>query len=93
MYGYIDHNRQFVRPDSVGYNDITIIAPTDEELAELGYLLRVDTEPPAESGYVGYYVEIDGKAVQHWMKTPAPTEVERIEALETALLEMMGVSL
>lgn len=79
MYGYIDYNQQFVRPTSVGYDSVTIIDPTDEQLAELGYLLRVDTEPPAETGYISYYVEENGKAVQYWKKIE-PTQLDRIEA-------------
>lgn len=82
MYGYIDSNRQFIKPASVCHNSVVIYNPTDEELKELGYLLRIDTEPPVESGYVSYYVEIDGKAVQHWKIAPAPSDTERITALE-----------
>ena len=81
MYGYIDNNRQFVRPDSIGYNDIAIFNPTDEQLAEFGYLERVDTEPPKATGYISYYIEIDGKAVQCWEEELiTPTQLDVIEA-------------
>ena len=78
MYGYINEKQQFVRPDSVGYDDIIIVDPTDEQLANLGYLLRVDTKPPAETGYVAYYVEMDGKAVQYWRREPDITTTDDV---------------
>lgn len=78
MYGYIDEKQQFVRPNSIGHDDITIINPTDKQLSDFGYLLRVDTKPPAETGYVAYYVEMDGKAVQHWRREPDITTTDDV---------------
>ena len=91
MYGYIDHNGQFIRPTSIGYDSVTIADPTDEQLAEMGYLLRVDTNPPAETGYVSYYVEEDCKAIQQWKKETveeSPSQLDVIES-QVAYLAMM----
>lgn len=57
-------------PDSVVYHDETVLNPSDEILAELGYLELVETMPPESTGYVSYYVEEAGKAVQYWEIEP-----------------------
>lgn len=94
MYGYINHLGQFVRPDVVLYNGEALHNPSDEILAEQGYLLRVDTDPPAETGYEPYYVERDGQGVQCWREAiPAePTAEERIAELEALVNALLGVS-
>lgn len=82
MYGYIDYLRRFVVPDSVLYHDAVVQNPSTEILTELGYLELVETAPPS-AGYVPYYVEENGKAVQHWEKEPTPTQMDIIEAQVT----------
>lgn len=93
MYGYINHLEQFVRPDVVLYKGEALHKPSNEILAEQGYLLRVDTEPPVESGYESYYVERNGQAVQCWrVAKNEPTAEERIAELESLLDLLLGVN-
>lgn len=89
MYGYIDNLRRFVVPDSVLYDDEVIQNPSSEILAELGYLELIETEPP-KGDYVPYYVEENGKAVQHWC-VATPTEDDRISTLEDVINTFLGV--
>ena len=87
MYGYIDNLRRFIVPDSVLYHGEVVQNPSAEILAELGYLELVETAPPA-AGYVPYYVEETGKAVQCWEKEASPTQQDILEA-QVAYTAMM----
>lgn len=94
MYGYIDCLGQFVCPDVVEYKGEALHNPSETVLAELGYLLQVTTEAPADTGYEAYYVERDGQAVQCWRVAASaePTAEDRIAELESLLDLLLGVN-
>jgi hypothetical protein len=86
LYGYINHLGQFIRPDVIEHNGEALHNPSNDILSERGYLLRVDTEPPNDTEYEAYYIEINGRAEQRWRKRDnTPTPEQRIAELEAAL--------
>lgn len=59
--------------------------PTDEMLAEQGWLTVVETDPPeAPEGYhyEPTYTEEDGEIVQGWVLVEDPDDISDSEALE-----------
>ena len=66
--------------------DYTTYNPTDEMLAEQGWLLLVETEhpePPIGYEYQPTYAEVDGEIVQSW--TLVEVELSADEALQIIL--------
>ena len=85
MRGYIETPMEFVVPAAVEYNGEVIVNPSEEILAELGYLELVESEKPNDgNSYAACYEEKDGKVYQSW-HIAAPTDAERIAELEEAL--------
>lgn len=103
MYAKLENGVLKCPPKKVRYNGRTVFNPTDEMLVELGYYPVVYTDMPQEmqdTYFVSHWEQIGSEIVQKWEeeKIPIveeteeiPTQEERIEALEQALLELAEV--
>ena len=96
MYGKLENGNLTFAPRSVVVEDKRIINPDEKTLFSLGWLPVVMTEAPeTEEGFypVSHYEERDGRIVRVWTveaePVQEPTTEERLEALESAMLEMI----
>ena len=96
MYGKLKNGALLYAPSSVMVNDKRMINPSDEILRSLGWLPIVMTpRPQTAEGYIAtaHFEEITDSIVQVWTVTEipfvAPTTEERLEALESAVLEII----
>jgi hypothetical protein len=96
MYGKLENGSLTFAPKSVVVGDKRIINPDEKTLFSLGWLPVVMTEAPqAEKGFyaLSHYEEQDGRIVRVWTVEAEPihepTTEERLEALESAMLDMI----
>ena len=90
-YAKLINNYPQYAPRKLHIGDKVVFNPTDEMLADAGYLPVIETEPP-EVDELHYaepsYVERDGQIVQEWDVVelpPEPDEVTPEEALDIIL--------
>lgn len=101
MYAKLNNNRIMRSPNKVTYNGRTIFNPPEDILTALGYYPVIYTDMPdnADKGkyYTSYWEQTENAIVQKWQledipQVPEiPTEGERLEALEQAMLELAEV--
>lgn len=96
MYAKLNNGNLTFAPKSVIVGDKRIINPSEETLLSLGWLPVVMTEAPqTEKGFyaLSHYEEQDGRIVRVWTVEAEPihepTTEERLEALESAMLDMI----
>lgn len=101
MYAILVNGTLKRAPKMVKYKGKTIVNPKDEVLKELGYYPVIYTDMPdnADEGkyYTSYWEQTEDAIVQKWrledipQVSEIPTEGERLEALEQAMLELAEV--
>lgn len=101
MYAKLVNGTLKRAPKSVKHEGKTILNPSENVLKQLGYYPVIYTEMPmdAEEGtyYSSYWEQTEEAIVQKWKledipKIPeTPTDRERLEALEQAMLELAEV--
>lgn len=104
MYGSLINGAPLIAPNPLHINGAVVYNPPDSIYAAAGYLPIVETPCPDvpeldAAYYTPSWVEQDGQIVQVWAQTDPPepkpvqpTTEERIDALEAAMLAMMGGS-
>lgn len=101
QYGTLINGTPVPAPNPLHTDGKVIYNPPDSAYAAMGYLPIVDTPYPEEDGYyTASWAEQSGQIVKVWTQTdppepdpvqPAvPTTEDRIAALESAMLAMMG---
>lgn len=85
-------------PKAVEFEGKQVFNPKDEILIRLGYKPLTEAEPPqcgANERAVAEYTETEAAIEQSWriepLPEPEPTEAERLEAVEAAILDIAEV--
>ena len=100
-YGTLINGNLIPAPNPLHTDGRVIYNPPDSTYSAMGYLLIVDTPYPDDDGYyTASWAEQDGQIVKVWTPTDppepdpvqpsVPTTEDRIAALESAMLAMMG---
>ena len=97
MYKIID-GALVPAPKAVEFDGKQVFNPSGEILLRLGYKPLTEAEPPqcgANEQAVAEYTETEAEILQSWrieaLPEPEPTEVERLEAVEAAILDIAEV--
>lgn len=101
MYAKLINGALRRAPKKITYHNRTVFNPTDEMLSELGYYPVTYTDMPMDAEenkyYTSYWEQRECDIVQCWRledipQVPeVPTEGERLDVLEQAMLELAEV--
>lgn len=101
MYAKLINGALRRAPKKITYHNRTVFNPTDEMLSELGYYPVTYTDMPMDAEenkyYTSYWEQRECDIVQRWRledipQVPeVPTEGERLDVLEQAMLELAEV--
>lgn len=96
IYGKLINETIDVAPNVVTIDDKTVCNPTEEQLLSLGYYPVHMSEMPETDAYhyaQSSWKQEDSAIIQIWTIVPSsssPTAEERLSAVESALLALMG---